>query len=258
MQNFFNYNLNITKVVTAIRVPAGKGDSIHKNRPSHGLVLNIDGEKNYCFSDGQTIIVKSYELLYLPKHSNYEVVAPIPGDCYAINFDLDEDITFPPFAIYIKNHSQMLEYFKKAKKAWDVKTGGYIYKCKANIYSIISELIDSYCADYIPSDKQKKIQSAVEYIHRHYLEEIVSIDKLADMCGITTVYFRKIFKNYYGVSPLKYINNLKLNHAKELIDSRLYSVTEAAFQSGYSDISYFSREFKKNIGMSPSEYAKQE
>ena len=74
------------------------------------------------------------------------------------------------------------------------------------------------------------------------------------MCGITPEYFRKLFKSFYGISPLKYINNLKITHAKELLASGMYSVTEAALQSGYIDMSYFSREFKKASGNSPKYY----
>ena len=74
------------------------------------------------------------------------------------------------------------------------------------------------------------------------------------MCGITPEYFRKIFKTYYGVSPIKYINTLKITHAKELLASGMYSVTEAALQSGYTDMSYFSREFKKATEKSPCNY----
>jgi AraC-like DNA-binding protein len=76
------------------------------------------------------------------------------------------------------------------------------------------------------------------------------------MCGITPEYFRKIFKSFYGSSPLIYINNLKITRAKELFESGMYSVSEVAAHSGYSDISYFSREFKSATGLSPTEYAK--
>ncbi|MDD6214022.1 MAG: helix-turn-helix transcriptional regulator [Firmicutes bacterium] len=74
------------------------------------------------------------------------------------------------------------------------------------------------------------------------------------MCGITPEYFRKIFRTYYGTSPVKYINELKLSHAKELLSSGMYSVTDAALQSGYSDMSFFSREFKKNTDVTPKDY----
>ena len=65
----------------------------------------------------------------------------------------------------------------------------------------------------------------------------------------------QLFKKFYGVTPIKYINQLKLKRAKELLYSGMYSVSEAAYHSGFSDLSHFCRFFKKNIGVLPSEYA---
>ena len=74
------------------------------------------------------------------------------------------------------------------------------------------------------------------------------------MCSITPGYFRSIFKSFYGVSPKSYINGLKIARAKELLASGMYSVTEAAVMSGYTDMSHFSREFKKVVGITPKNY----
>lgn len=112
----------------------------------------------------------------------------------------------------------------------------------------------AYSSEYIPNKKYALIKPAVEYIHRSYTKGLINITELSDMCGITPEYFRKIFKAYYGASPLKYINTLKIAHAKELLASGMYSVTEAAFQSGYTDMSYFSRAFKKETGEAPRYY----
>lgn len=65
-----------------------------------------------------------------------------------------------------------------------------------------------------------------------------------------------LFGSFFGVSPIKYINALKLARAEELLSSQMYSVTEAAQMSGYTDMSHFSREFKKHTGMSPTEVMK--
>ena len=78
--------------------------------------------------------------------------------------------------------------------------------------------------------------------------------RLSRMCGITPEYFRRIFAGVYGISPKRYIENLKLTRAKELLQSGMYSVTEAATLSGYTDMSHFSRCFKKYTGVAPKNF----
>ena len=58
----------------------------------------------------------------------------------------------------------------------------------------------------------------------------------------------------FATSPVKYINNLKMARAKELLDSQFYSINDVCYLSGYNDESYFCREFKKHFDMTPSEY----
>lgn len=213
-------------------------------------------KKHMFFSDGKIITVTAGDILYLPKYSSYETFSESPGNCYAINFDLDEDVTFEPFAFHTKNKNEIKQLFIQTSKSWNAKTIGHIEKCKALLYNILVILIREYWSEYLPSQKHQTISKAVDYIHHNYLTEQIRIDFLAEMCQITSVYFRKIFKSIYGVSPIKYINNLKIEHARELIESQMYSITEVAYHSGYSDSSSFSRDFKKHFGISPNEYAK--
>ena len=74
------------------------------------------------------------------------------------------------------------------------------------------------------------------------------------MCNISEVYFRRIFKKEFGISPQKYIVSLRIQNAKALIDAGYFSLQEVAYLSGYSDYKYFSVEFKRVMGASPSEY----
>ena len=107
---------------------------------------------------------------------------------------------------------------------------------------------------YIDKSKQNIIKPAISYIHEHYTTEALNISKLALMCGITPEYFRRLFHIVYGVSPIKYINQLKLARAVEVLLSGMCSITDAALLSGYNDISYFNREFKKAHGLSPTAF----
>ena len=72
---------------------------------------------------------------------------------------------------------------------------------------------------------------------------------------MTEVYFRKLFKEEYGISPQKYIIGLRLQNAAGLMATGYYSLKEVAAMSGYQDYRYFSVEFKRKYGVSPSAYA---
>ena len=80
----------------------------------------------------------------------------------------------------------------------------------------------------------------------------MKISELAKMCNISEVYFMRLFLSEFGISATVYIRNKRLDFAKDLLDSGEYSVTDAAFISGFNDTSYFSREFKKRFGIVPS------
>lgn len=254
MKDFMEYDFNIEKILLACYVGEGTGMKIHRNRSGHGLAFHTSGVKTYIFDDSTKITVRPNEIIYLPKHSNYEVYDEVAGDCYAINFDISEEKSFAPFRIKIKNIVSVLAHFKTSKSVWEYKSHGYIMKCKAELYQVIYNIQQEYFSEYLSNDNLEKIKPGIEYIHREYNKQHISIENLSAMCGITPEYFRKIFRTHFGTSPVKYINELKMSHAKELLASGMYSVTEAALQSGYTDMSYFSREFKKNMGYAPKNY----
>ena len=255
MTNFLNYNFNITQIALACIVPAGGGTPVHKNRSHHGLVYNTSGEQRYVFDDGHEVLAKTNDLLYLPKGSNYVVNASIPGDCYAINFDVSDHVDLEPFGYRVKNAHLFLESFKEAETYWKNKYAGYEMKCKAEVYTIICMMIKECEVGYISQSRAGILRPALEYIHSEYTKENIPISLLAQLCGISEIYFRKIFHQVKGVPPLKYINHLKLERAKELLLSEMYTVNQVAELSGFHDESYFSREFKKYCHIPPSEYA---
>ena len=98
------------------------------------------------------------------------------------------------------------------------------------------------------------IHNSVDYLLKHYKKSNLSIKELADQSFMSEVYFRKLFKEEYGISPQKYIINLRMQNAVGLISTGYYSLKEIAHMSGYNDYKYFSVEFKKSMGVSPSKY----
>jgi two-component system response regulator YesN len=78
--------------------------------------------------------------------------------------------------------------------------------------------------------------------------------EIAKQSFMSEVYFRKLFKAEYGITPQKQIIYLRMQNAVDLISTGYYSLKEVALLSGYNDYKHFSVEFKKIKGVSPSEY----
>lgn len=256
MDKFMENDFQISDISLCCFVPENTGATVHKNRPNHGLAFKINGENKYYFDNGKVLTFKKNDIIYLPKNSNYTLELSGAGDCYAINFNLFDDFFDQPFVFHTKDSSAFLEHFKTAENKWKNKKTGFSLKCKSELYEILYKMQSEHRFDYLPKTKLDIIKPAVEYIHERYSIESISIENLSALCGITPEYFRSIFKANFGTSPVKYINAIKIARAKELLDSNMYSVTEAATLSGFNDISHFSREFKRSCGQSPSQYAK--
>lgn len=253
MKRFFDIDAEVSEIVIATKVLFSKSRAVHKNRFSHGFAIFEDGERIFHFSDRNLFVGKN-DMIFMPKHTDYHVETIVPADCYAINFDLHEDMTFEPFVFTPKNPTMFFDMFKSAEKAWKTKKDGYIYKCKSELYSVLYNMKNEINDGYLPSSKFSIIAPATTLIHEKFTSEQLSVAQLSELCGISPEYFRSLFRKKYGASPVKYINGLKISRAKELLLSGMYSVSAAAEMSGFSDMCYFSKEFKKATGVSPSKF----
>lgn len=243
------------KYVTLIEdignVPPQNVTLVHKNRPSSGLVYFTEGENEFIFED-HTLKASAGKLIYLPEGASYKVLKT-DAFCIAINFKM-ENFPIKDFIISPKNTIVMENAFVRTEILWRTKPSGFYSKCMASIYNILASIENDTQTSYMPTSRTAKLQPAVEFIHENYATEKISIEYLAHMTHMSTTYFRKIFKQLYGVSPIAYINHMKIQRAKEALRSRLYTVEQVATLAGYNDPSFFRREFKRYTDMTPTEY----
>lgn len=97
------------------------------------------------------------------------------------------------------------------------------------------------------------IRQACDYIHGHYQEDI-TLTEMADLSSLSISHFGALFKRYTGETLITYINQVRVEKAKELLRNTNEKIYQIAEEIGFSSQSYFIRVFKNISGMSPNEY----
>ena len=118
--------------------------------------------------------------------------------------------------------------------------------------------LSHYCTDiiYIVADSYVE-NSVLSEIHKDIIENFnsdINIDLLAKKSGYSSVHFINIFKKIYGCTPKKYLLNIRMQKAKELLVNTNKSSKEIAYLCGFHDELYFIRYFKRNNNVTPTEY----
>jgi signal transduction histidine kinase/AraC-like DNA-binding protein/DNA-binding LytR/AlgR family response regulator len=102
-------------------------------------------------------------------------------------------------------------------------------------------------------EAQRLVRQAMAYIHQHYAESISRAD-LAQNVALSEDYLTACFRNELGVTPIAYLNRYRVHRARQLLATTGKSVTEIALEVGFSDSGYFSRVFRREVGLSPEAY----
>ena len=101
-----------------------------------------------------------------------------------------------------------------------------------------------------------EMEAAVKYFHEFYHQPI-SIEEYATKHNMSVSWFIRNFKEYTGSTPAQYIMSLRISNAQSLLERTSYNITEVSTIVGYDNPLYFSRIFKKQVGISPSDFRKQ-
>lgn len=103
---------------------------------------------------------------------------------------------------------------------------------------------------YLPIGSNPAMTKAIRFIRENFKKEI-SITQVADEAQISERYLRKIFAEHLNLAPIEYLNQIRINHAIELLRMSELSIKEICYESGFQSPQYFSRIFKKQVGVNP-------
>lgn len=254
MENNILSDLIIKNVFSVNNYFSNKGAIVKRtDRSCWAFILKYEGETQYTCK-GKKYISNENSMVLLPKGSSYECVCLETGHFITIEFDCDqtfeEIMTFSPV-----NKELVLNIFKKLERESIVNRKYYRIACLEQVYRIILMLLNSSKKAYLPSSKKEKLKDVLIYIAENYNHNITN-EELAKLTPYSTVYFRKLFTETTGMSPITYIHTLRIRKAKEMLQSDYGSVSDIAYALGYTNIYEFSRTFKKYTGLSPTHYLK--
>ena len=134
----------------------------------------------------------------------------------------------------------------------------YELAIKAQLFLMFHILFSQCCTAEAPLKNRKsleKMKLIIKYVENNYMEKI-SIADMAKEAGLSQSHFMKFFKNTMGTSFIDYLNDYRLTMVSRLLVSSESSILDIAAESGFDNLSYFNRMFKKRFGMTPREYRK--
>lgn len=219
-------------------------------RPFHALSFRTIGN-SYFQHDTETFYVKDGDIAFVPANYAYSHTRE-KEHLYVVHFDIDYNNDTDFFVFTPNDVNAYKNMFKNMFNIWTSKKIGYRCAATAVLYKILEHMTyDMITANLI--EKNSNMMSVIEYIQAHYCDSDISIPYLSNLYGTSENHFRNEFKKLFDMPPLKYITSLRINRARELLESGYYTVTEVANAVGINDPKYFSRLMKKEIGILPSE-----
>jgi AraC-like DNA-binding protein len=250
-------NLIVNKICAVHRINVKPNETVCKvDRERCAIAIKSNGKTIYT-SEGKKYISDSNHVVFLPRGITYKWVCVEPGECLMIEFETNTNYSsYRLESFKVKNQSTFINIFNRMELSWTFKKTAYTIKCMSDLYEILAKLIEFKSLNYELSTKYYIIEPSVKYLEEHYNDPEISNDMLAEISGVSTVYFRKIFTGIYKVSPMQYIQSIRIEKAKNMLIGDYYSVGDIASDVGFNNIYHFSKIFKKVTGYSPTEFSR--
>ncbi|MBR5527640.1 MAG: helix-turn-helix transcriptional regulator, partial [Clostridia bacterium] len=216
-----------------------------------GKIIFDDDHGRKEFSKGQ-IVYLPYNVTYRSRwdaseNGKYLSVNFVLRDSFGEIVSLADEICL----LVTDRKNELLNLFSEIHRKWTAGSYGYKLESRALFYEILYRV--SVNAEHTSlKSARNNIYRAILYLENNYISDITASD-LAEMINVKECMFRRAFKAEKGMSPVKYRNLLRLKKAHEMLSSGEFSVLEAAMMTNFDDAGYFSKLFKRQYGISPSE-----
>lgn len=236
-------------------------DSIKRVNPDNYfcIIRTVSGKAKLLMKNGTRLTLWNQTLIVLQENQilSYEADGGV-WEYYFYNFISDTDIPYfetgKLYELQILDQERLLndEIFNVMNIYNNINSNF----ASAIFHELFFRWIYSYTKSQYDSVYYKEIQAILQYINTH-LNENPSITELAEKCNFSVRHFRHVFTEIVGVSPKNYITERRFAKACLLLKTSTTSISEIAQELGYYSQFQFSRDFKNQFGITPSEYRRE-
>ncbi len=233
--------------------PKSHKHSFKNGREKHAFIYTVNGKMMDYFDncDIESLCSGKGELVFIPKGSIYTgVYSEENTTLKMIQFDIISGALpgylTKPMKIELPNAHTLIEAFFKPLESHTIYNPFYFLYC---FYELMWKIDQSYSS--LPQ-KYQKLHPALTAIANR-CEENQKVSYYAEICNMSETNFRRLFTEYTGMSPIDYRNDIRLINAKNKLQSGEYNVSEVVFDSGFTNLSFFIRLYKKKFGHTPKQ-----
>lgn len=240
---FFELENPIIEIIGVDHLEWSEQYCVVRPREHSALAFRIRGFGDIHYNDKQ-ISVNTNDILYLPQNVGYSAKY---GDTELIVIHFITQNSDDAAEVFsFDNTEKIYKLFLEALNIWQNKNIGYKIFTLSILYQIIGTIYKATQKHTLP----KNYINAVSIINANYKDNSLSVKQVCREAEISETYFRKLFSEYYKKTPVTYINELRIEYARNLISGGV-SIEKAAYQSGFNDPKYFSRVIKKHFNCTP-------
>ena len=237
------------QILDVLFLEAGYSKSNNLKRNFDALSFRYEADTIIKFNDKQLKFTNG-TIGFFPSHVDYQRISN-RDKMIVVHFKTYNYTSGDIQAFFPSDTGKYAELFEKILNYWERKDASYKHEAASVLNLIFSEL---YKDNKKVQRRNSKIDLSIDYIEKNYLHRDFSLTEAAEKSYISDTYFRKLFKEEFGISPKQYIINKRILYASSLIIAGYHSLSEISMLCGYNDYKHFSVEFKKITGISPSEY----
>ena len=224
-------------------------------RPFSALSFRLKGKSVFYGKKGEKRTIDSGTVLLVPAGVAYERQCVSDEEIIVFHFISPEFVGGEILAFHGENMEAYRMLFERALTIWEKKEAGYQYAVTACFYEILAKFYRDTASQ--EQGALSQAEQGAEMMQKEFSSPTFTIASLAKRLYVSEVYLRRIFRATYGMSPKQYLDDLRMEHAKVLLESRYYSQQEIAQRCGYDDVKYFRTAFKRHTGKTPGAYMKE-